>query len=1370
MKKILLTLLCLCAAVAMASAAEKIAYSVDFLAKNCEIKVGNYFGESKYHNAEGLTFTTKQFSNNNGIWDYIKCGAKSSTTSSDVITNFAVECPITSINIRVDAAQSNKLSACWEIKVLSYPDSACMKEELQVAYTKTPLVGGDNVIVLDPPQCSRYLKVKFECKSGTIGAVAINGVDYMTPGNVSPTWNIPETLRIGEAWELTGSNIADGVMPTVTCSDPSALCAVDGVYYFVKSGEYTVTITTPVEGSAEVSSVSGTVTVSKMPVSLTWMRDGVSVNDQTLSLSTSAVNLPNLSYTAVPAAIADRLPDIPVAVNYNPADQKVLTYDLATNRFTLHGVEAQVAVTASVTGSDIYEDATATMTMDVTNSVTYTWTQAQSIPIPPGFVEKETPKMVSLNATDWTIAASYMFAQWSGGVKLGSSSSKAGTTTFTTKQFAGKVIKGFEITYLASKAMDISVISGGSVVAAGKIVENTATPQTFSWSGSRYSATEWGISLGYLAGANLTITGIKVIYTDRSSDTKDEPSWTPLPCEWKFGEGYDLPAIQGADIDGLAVSVTLNPEDVVQDADSGKWYARRPGTLRATAHSDATDKFEEKTLTLSIPVAKGEYLIGWVIDGQQVSTHTCTTLDRNLPTLATRTFPPCLAAIITNPAVDVKSDYDPSAMMPTMEYARYDKSSNTITPLYAGGIQTFTAYMAGDANFMAATIPLKVEVKNMYTYGWNSASTLVCSDANEKTTGTLTLGDSVWDFSADSSLSVAKENGVAFGQGNPPGIHFSITRTAPFAGTLIKTFMVSAKGSGQLDLMVDDVVIESITLPGGNLPTIYSISTPVYCDRNIRIAGVTGNAAITIDQIAVGYEYASTVKTTPVWKANQTVKMYIGGEYDLPAALNVQEGVTVTISPRAGFDDLVRNEVSGKWSPKHAGLVRLVASSPATSRYNAKQETFTIEVPKADLLLGVEYRGELLPDKASIKISTLDTDLPKIKLADIPSYIAVPTPTVEFTTDPAILKMDGLTITPIGDGEDIVTVSIPASENFNAASYMLVVTVVPGIPKNIFNLPDERRIYWSEFEDHRWSEIPATPIFDAKYDNLVDYTLRPLFDTTQSKHDKGEGVGIYRDCHWYEDTEGNTLLDTDMFSLHLPCSGEYLFTAALKEGVEVPAGYVARKEMKVTVVPSFRKNAANGDAPLTFNHKNVIEADRLPVNTSYMPYLSNCYVQYHGEGTMSLWVKQQGPGLVYTPGETAVGSNPAAPSSQPLEASATAESQHRATSHKGEVIEGKAGTPVEGYRLYGEDGIDFRKGEEVWLVWEKNGVYSDPIHFTAYSSNDPDITGIDSVSAADNDTDAEYYTLDGYRITTTSLASGIYIRRTPQATNLQIIR
>lgn len=308
--------------------------------------------------------------------------------------------------------------------------------------------------------------------------------------------------------------------------------------------------------------------------------------------------------------------------------------------------------------------------------------------------------------------------------------------------------------------------------------------------------------------------------------------------------------------------------------------------------------------------------------------------------------------------------------------------------------------------------------------------------------------------------------------------------------------------------------------------------------------------------------------------------------------------------------------------------------------------------------------------------------------------------------------------------------------------------------KDVFNLPTDWDIAWNDknFDGHTYLEYRT--ICDAVYNGKIKAVLTPQFAPVEEENKKDwvkkdATLNPGGDYYWYADTEGVTAADNGSIQFHIPCSGIYKLTLSL-DGVETGKRLKTTKEVTINVKPAFRNGDlhnykdANGvvrnyGAPLTFHWQYAIDANNtLAINTE-----KPVYVQYVGEGTMSLWVKHE-------TGNTAV--------------------RHRATAGSDKdgnplIINGEVGTPVEGYTLYGDAGIDFKGVAKTHFIFEKNGAYSDPISFVV--SHDDTITGVDAV---ETEVETEVYTLDGVRVSSENLAPGIYVVRRGAECTKTVIR
>lgn len=808
-----------------------------------------------------------------------------------------------------------------------------------------------------------------------------------------------------------------------------------------------------------------------MPYTLAWMRDGKEIT--LLRCGTEESNLPTLKATEIPAILADKIAVPTPSIAYSTTAVPVLSY--VDGHFTLTGVEDKVTVTASFAGNNDVEGTTASIAFDITNSTEYPWDKSQSVTLTQGY--KTEPQTVTLGQHKWTFTpGSSVYISSNNGLRIGSTSStnsidgihKLSISDLVQK----KVIKAVEIGYISTAAMPfVMSIDGVDIKSAeGEGLNGTGT---FSWEGNKYCQKDLTFTLTYPKTNAFTITSIKLTVGEKLAGMKDDPNWSLENVSWILGKGYDKPAVQGNETENIAVNVTFDSNDIVESSiDNGdgtttsKWYARKAGVVKCTAHSDATDYFNEKTIAIEIPVAKADYLLGWKLGEENLTdkqTLKCLTTETNLPTVnVQRTLPDLLAEFVTYP------EYTVSTTVPqTGDVATYSKENNAFTLTGTQGTQKFTVAISGDTNFNDATFDLTLNVDNKGQYKW-----LVSNSNPEFTIGTydnttIGLGDQTWSFASSTPIKLDKYKGLKIGVSGGDKSNFTLTSGNAFAGKLIKSIVLNgtqtaATGGSPFDLCVLVDGKEVIRGQFKSYSSTLSLPTPVYCDENIQIVGQTGaNETILFTGITIDYESNATIKTDPVWKVADCT-WTLGSEYAMPSATNVQSGVTVTVAPKdVDADFFVTGEGENlKYAPKHAGTITLVASSAATDRYNARGPVeFKVNVPKLDYLLGWELDGKLLEDCYEYNCSTTDTNVPVLKVATLPAGISAPTLSTTYGTE-GIVTIENFKLTPVAEGNTMVMVELAENQNFNTASFTIDVTVAdtPAVPTANVKDADEIKI------------------------------------------------------------------------------------------------------------------------------------------------------------------------------------------------------------------------------------------------------------------------------------------------------------------------
>lgn len=211
-------------------------------------------GVSSYTNSEfdvtlgDNVWTVTNFNNNNKAWNYIRCGHKTSATTSTITTDFAIAGAVNEVITTVDAVKSLALNY---VSLSVSSDNAQWTEVAKV----TTLAQGDLKLTVPSPADNLYYRLTFDTKGATNGQIQISKVLYngtpsttpsKTPAGISfaakEMYAVPKSPA--EAVALDNPN---GLTVTYSSSDESVVSvdAATGAIMVKAVGTAVISATTP---------------------------------------------------------------------------------------------------------------------------------------------------------------------------------------------------------------------------------------------------------------------------------------------------------------------------------------------------------------------------------------------------------------------------------------------------------------------------------------------------------------------------------------------------------------------------------------------------------------------------------------------------------------------------------------------------------------------------------------------------------------------------------------------------------------------------------------------------------------------------------------------------------------------------------------------------------------------------------------------------------------------------------------------------------------------------------------------------------------------------------------------------------------------
>lgn len=118
------------------------------------------------------TWDMVNFNNNNGSWDYVKCGRRSYTSVASINTTFSIPWDVSSVVVTIDAVTTSKVNSTYLV-VASDASFSNIIETVNVSIAK-----GDLTYTIENPGANYYYKLVYDCASGSNGLIQISKVVY----------------------------------------------------------------------------------------------------------------------------------------------------------------------------------------------------------------------------------------------------------------------------------------------------------------------------------------------------------------------------------------------------------------------------------------------------------------------------------------------------------------------------------------------------------------------------------------------------------------------------------------------------------------------------------------------------------------------------------------------------------------------------------------------------------------------------------------------------------------------------------------------------------------------------------------------------------------------------------------------------------------------------------------------------------------------------------------------------------------------------------------------------------------------------------------------------------------------------------------
>ncbi|MDE7411453.1 MAG: hypothetical protein K2M94_05375 [Paramuribaculum sp.] len=168
-------------------------------------------------NRSNLTWTVRNFNNNNSAWDNIRCGSKSSATTATITTDFVIATPISKVDVEVSRYKTGSTNRMTSMALLVSPNADMSNSTSYSAdISGLPITTGTPVIISIPvtaPAENMYYQLSVDMpKVSSEGVFSVNSLSYY-PEVKEPEVGVHDgTLDFTEKQSVIDAYAGDGTI------------------------------------------------------------------------------------------------------------------------------------------------------------------------------------------------------------------------------------------------------------------------------------------------------------------------------------------------------------------------------------------------------------------------------------------------------------------------------------------------------------------------------------------------------------------------------------------------------------------------------------------------------------------------------------------------------------------------------------------------------------------------------------------------------------------------------------------------------------------------------------------------------------------------------------------------------------------------------------------------------------------------------------------------------------------------------------------------------------------------------------------------------------------------------------------------------
>lgn len=153
---------------------ETVVATATFSSKTNSESVGSYTATWSV-TCDNVTWTMKNFNNNNNGWSYVKAGSKSNASVAEIITDSTMADAITKVVVTVDKVTARSVNS---FKLIVASDA---NFENVIETVSLNIKTGENTFSCTTPIANCYYKIVIDCKKASSnGIVQISKLEYYT--------------------------------------------------------------------------------------------------------------------------------------------------------------------------------------------------------------------------------------------------------------------------------------------------------------------------------------------------------------------------------------------------------------------------------------------------------------------------------------------------------------------------------------------------------------------------------------------------------------------------------------------------------------------------------------------------------------------------------------------------------------------------------------------------------------------------------------------------------------------------------------------------------------------------------------------------------------------------------------------------------------------------------------------------------------------------------------------------------------------------------------------------------------------------------------------------------------------------------------